>query len=110
MLNSYKNKKLYMAINPHHTIEELNGTRCSVIEKKIAQDRAVYITRILESSNQTVISITDENGLVTVGVTDILFNPVHALYSKSLKMVDGTLVTPAIWNCKYQEEGFYWNY
>ena len=99
-----------MAINPHHTIEELNGLRCSVVEKKVAENRAFYITRILESNGYKVISVTDENGLVTLGVTDILFNPVHALYSRSLKMVDGSLVTPAIWNDKYQEEGFYWNY
>ena len=99
-----------MAINPHHIIEELNGTRCSVVEKKVSGDRAQYITRILEHNGFTVISVTDENGLVTFGVTDILFNPVHSLYSRSLKMADGTVVTPAIWTSKYQEEGFYWNY
>lgn len=99
-----------MAINPHHTIEELNGTRCSIVERKVSADRALYISRILETSGYTVISVTDETGNVTYGVTDLLFNPVHALYSRSLKMVDGTVVTPAIWNRKYQEEGFYWNY
>jgi hypothetical protein len=99
-----------MAINPHHIIEELNGTRCSVVEKKVSADRAFYLTRILEANGYAVMSVTDETGLVTLGVTDILFNPVHALYSRSLKMVDGSLVTPAVWNDKYQEEGFYWNY
>jgi hypothetical protein len=99
-----------MAINPHHIIEELNGIRCSVIEKKMSEERAFYISRILECNGYTVISVTDEGGLVTLGVTDVLFNPLYALYSRSLKMVDGSLVTPAVWYDKYQEEGFYWDY
>jgi hypothetical protein len=33
--------------------------------------------------------------LYTVGVTDIIFNPVYAIYERTLLRPDGTIVTPA---------------
>lgn len=99
-----------MAINPHHKIEELNGVRCSIVETKLTEERASYITRILESNGYEVVSLKNDEGFVTLGVTDVMFNMLHSLYSRSLKTADGKLLTPAIWNNKFQEEGFYWNY
>jgi hypothetical protein len=99
-----------MAINPHHTIEEINGKRCSVVEKKISAERAGYLKRILESSDIEVITGTDETGNVTIGVTNILFSPMYALYSRSLRTPDGKVVTPACWYQKLPTGGYYWEY
>jgi hypothetical protein len=86
-----------MAINPYHTIEEINGIRCSIIEKGISSGRADFIKSILESSGFETVLITDENEKKTVGVTDITFNFIHALYSRKLLTSSKEIVTPAIW-------------
>jgi hypothetical protein len=99
-----------MAINPHHTIEEINGIRCSLIERKISSERASFIQAILESSGQEVICGTDPEGFITLGVTNLVFNLAHALYARQLRTPDKKLVTPAIWYQKPQTEGFYWEY
>ncbi|HEY4786176.1 MAG TPA: hypothetical protein VIH57_09000, partial [Bacteroidales bacterium] len=72
--------------------------------------RAAFIRSILESSGQEVVSNTEEDGSVTVGVTNILFNPVHALYARSLRTSDKKVVTPAYWFQKQQEGQYYWDY
>jgi len=99
-----------MAINPYHIIEEINGTRCSIIEKKVSAERAAFIKSILESSGQVVLTNTEEDGLVTVGVTSVIFNLVYALYARALKTSNNKLVTPAFWYQKQQTDKFYWNY
>lgn len=98
-----------MAINPHHTVEEIQGTRCSIVEKKLTPDRASFLKRILEANGYVVLTNEDAEG-VTLGVTDLVFNPKYAIYSRKLKIADGTIVTPAIWNQKDQKGDFYWNY
>jgi hypothetical protein len=99
-----------MAINPYHTIEEINGIRCSVIEKAIPKERAEFIKNILESSGLETISASDANGNITIGVTDITFNLIHAIYSRKLFTSTKKIVTPAVWYQKKQHEGFYWEY
>lgn len=99
-----------MAINPHHTIEELNGIRCSVVEKNISDERASYLKSILEVNGMIVQVIKNENGSNTIGVTDLLFNPVHAVYNRSLKTPEGKIMTPAYWLQKKQDDEYYWNY
>ena len=99
-----------MAINQHHIIEEINSKRCSVIEKKVSAERAAFIKSILESSGQEVVTNTEEDGSVTVGVTNILFNPIHALYARTLRTSDNKLVTPAYWHQKQQDGLYYWDY
>lgn len=34
----------------------------------------------------------------TIGVTDLLFNPVSAIYERQLKTPEGGYVTPGYWN------------
>ena len=97
-----------MAINPYHTVEELDGIRCSVIEKGISPERAEFIKGILEASNQKVVEVIDAEGRHTIGVTDITFNCLYALYGRRLKTTDGRLVTPSIWTNEKVNEGFYW--
>jgi len=99
-----------MAINPYHTIEEINGIRCSVIEKGISSERADFIKSILESSGLETALFTDPNEKIIIGVTDITFNLIHALYSRKLFTATKEVVTPAIWYQKIQHEGFYWEY
>lgn len=99
-----------MAINPYHTVEEINGVRCSVVEKKISQDRAEYIKRILEANKMNVHIAKNDDDTVTVGVDDIIFNPVHAIYNRSLKTPEGKALTPAYWYRKWQQDEYYWNY
>ena len=99
-----------MAINPHHTIEEVNGTSCSVIEKGISADRAAFLKEILESSGQSVIQSSDAEGKVTLGVTNLAFNVLYALYGGRLKNLKGELVTPSYWYTMKTNEGFYWEY
>jgi hypothetical protein len=99
-----------MAINPYHIVEEINGIRCSIIEKKVSAERAAFVKSILESSGQEVLTRTEEDASVTIGVTNIVFNAVHALYARTLKTADKKVVTPAQWYQKQQTDQFYWNY
>lgn len=99
-----------MAINPHHIVEDLNGTRCSIVEKGISGERAQFLKSILENSGLTVISVADAEGKVTLGVSNIVFNPMHALYGRKLKNKDGMIVTPSYWYTMKTNEGFYWEY
>jgi hypothetical protein len=97
-----------MAINPYHTVDELDGVRCSIIEKGISSERAGFIRGILEASHLDVIDVTDAEAKHTIGVTDITFNPVHALYGRRLRTREGKLVTPSYWTSEKENTGFYW--
>ena len=99
-----------MAINIHHTIEEINGVRCSVVEKKISPERANFLKGILESNKLEVQLVTDENGAITLGVSNISFNPIHAIYGRMLKTPQGKVITPSVWYQKRQIDQFYWEY
>lgn len=97
-----------MALNPYHTVEELDGQRCSIIEKGISEERAGYIKAILEASRLKIVDVKDAEGKITIGVTDITFNCLHAIYSRRLKTPNGHLVTPALWAGEKANVGFYW--
>lgn len=99
-----------MAINPHHIIEEINGVRCSVVEKKISEERADFLRKILEFNKLKVQVAKAEDGSCTLGVEDIIFNPVHAIYNKSLRTLEGKTLVPAYWYQKNQLDEYYWNY
>lgn len=97
-----------MALNTHHTVAELKGVRCSIVEKGITPDRANHISEILAASGFEVVS-EEQDGKVTVGVTDILFDPVMAAYNHYLKTKEGKVVTPAIWfHNDSAYKGLYW--
>jgi hypothetical protein len=45
----------------------------------------------------------------TIGVTDILFNPVFAVYERQLKTPEGGIVSPGYWNQECTEcDLMYW--
>ena len=96
-----------MAINANHTVEEINGVRCSVIERNISVERSTFIQKILQESGQKCIVSESAEGNKTVGVTDITFNLVHALYSHKL-WLHKKIISPSIWYTGKENEGFYW--
>ncbi len=98
-----------------HIVSELNGIRCTVVESGISYERAEFLKELLqhngfEVSIQEEVSDPPSNpAKFTLGVTDIVFNPVIAIYQKKLIRKDGKKVTPAFWNqTGIEEEKPYW--
>jgi hypothetical protein len=84
-----------------HTISEIDGVRCSIVESSASEERVVFLKTLLEHNKFEVkvdeIKKPDEPKTFIIGVTDIKFNPVFAVYERSLKSIDGFKVTPAYW-------------
>ena len=111
-----------MAINQNHPFEELNGTRCAVVEKNVKSERVAFFKYILEGNGFTVVVVPSpppkaapkvEEGAepavviapvtpetFTVGVTDVTFNATNAIYGRLLRSPDGHVVTMAYWQQK----------
>jgi len=114
-----------MAINKNHEFEELNGVKCAIVERNASQERVDFLKDILEVNHYTVIVVASpppkavaapspapaaENQPVsepapapatfTVGVTDVSFNPVNAIFGRLLKTRDKHIVTLAYWKQK----------
>lgn len=97
-----------MAINTHHTVAELDGKSCSIVEKATSPERAKHISDILRANGYEVVTI-EQNEKVTVGVTDLGFNVVMAVYNRYLKTKEGKVVTPALWyHNDSSYKGLYW--
>ncbi|MDE3143791.1 MAG: hypothetical protein KGL19_06535 [Bacteroidota bacterium] len=113
-----------MAINQNHTVEELNGVRCAIVEKNISQERAEFLKTLLEFNKYEVIvavasppkaapakplaegeaappPLPPAPEKFIVGVTDFSFNAINAIFSRMLHSLDGHIVTQAYW---YQKE------
>ncbi len=109
-----------MAINKNHEFEELNGVRCAIVEKNATKGRMEFLKTLLEINQYTVIaepnsviktdsasnSTANETAAIpprdtpetfTIGVTDVTFNSINAVYGRLLKTKEGTIVTPAYW-------------
>ncbi|MFT3739161.1 MAG: hypothetical protein QM786_10425 [Breznakibacter sp.] len=93
-------------------IEELNGTRCVVVESGIPEDRADFLSRLLQHNGYKVETASDAQGLCSVGVADLLFNPVLDVYKRRLRSFSNHRVTPAYWLQQSSEESIdeveYW--
>lgn len=94
-----------MALNKgKHTVAEIEGVRCTVIETGLTPDRATFLTGILQANGFVVKSekekAKDGAPLETIilGVTDIFFNPAIQVYMQKLKRTDGKIVTLQYWN------------
>jgi hypothetical protein len=114
-----------MAINQNHPFEELDGTRCAVVERNVKPERVEFLKYILEGNGYTVRVVpspppkatpapkpaegeapvetpapppTPET--FTVGVTDVTFNTVNAIYGRLLRSPEGNVVTMAYWQQK----------
>ncbi len=81
-----------------HIIEEIDGIRCSLVEKGVSPERTEFLKKLLEFNGYTVkIAPEGESETNKIGVTDMLFNPVVDVYQRSLKSFSGKKVTPAYW-------------
>lgn len=111
-----------MAINQNHLFEELDGSKCAIVEKNASVSRVEFLRRILEHNRYTVVVIPSPpakavptkatapeeetitppspvvNETFTIGVTDVMFNPVNAVFGRLLKLPGGQTVTLAYWN------------
>ncbi len=118
-----------MVLKAKHTVEEINGTRCTIVEKGASADRVEFLKNLLEF-NQFEVHVAEEPAqppvegqpvepaaaveparLFTIGVTDLVFNPIIAVYELRLKTPDGKKVSPAYWE-QYTTESKdeYWEF
>jgi len=93
-----------MAIeNAKHIIGEIDGIRCTIIETGATLERVAFLSDLLSFNNlevkeiQEVSEVQGEEVKYTLGVTDLVFNPVFAVYERQLKTREGTFVTPGYW-------------
>jgi hypothetical protein len=93
-----------MAINnAKHIISEIDGIRCTIVETGVSLERAAFLSDLLEFNNldvkefQEPTETPDGEPKYTIGVTDMLFNPVFAIYEKLMKTREGSHVTPGYW-------------
>ena len=86
-----------------HIVQEIDGVLCTVVESGINANRLKFLKELLEFNKYEVKveEVAGEEGQATtytIGVTDLVFNPVIAVYEKSLKHPNGKKVSPASWN------------
>jgi uncharacterized UPF0146 family protein len=92
-----------MPLKAKHIVEELNGQRCTVVEKNIPAGRMEFLRNLLAFNQFEVIVVEDKKeddseNTFTIGVTDLVFNPVIAVYELILKTPNGQKVSPAYWD------------
>jgi len=102
-----------MAINQNHQFEELNGTKCAIVEKNATAARVDFLRRLLEYNGYTVMAVPSPPPKAapaaaapetfTVGVTNVMFNPINAIFGRLLKTPDGHTVTLAYWQQRENE-------
>ena len=95
-----------MPLKAKHTVEEINGTRCTVVEKGATAERLSFLKNLLEFNNFVVLSAEEAKAtedaptLFTIGVTDLVFNPTIAVYESALAIPGGGKVSPEYWDQK----------
>src|ERR1051325_7570320 len=106
-----------MAINKNHEFDDLEGVKCAIVEKNASKERSDFLKQLLELNGYTVVTVpspppkaattsTEEGAppavplTFTVGVTDVTFNPINAVYGRLLKTVNGHIVTAKYWQQK----------
>lgn len=104
-----------MVLKAKHIVEEIGGKRCTVVEKGIDKKRADFLKGLLQLNKFEVVveevAKADEAAaqLYNIGVTDLVFNPVIAVYEMSMKTPKGEPVTAAYWNQESDESNTeYW--
>lgn len=103
-------------LNGKHVVKEIEGVRCTIVEENADKSRIDFLRKLLELNGFEVrieeVPPADESGSAgyTIGVTDMVFNPVIAVYQRLLRTEDGKRVTPDYWNQKSREiEPNYWD-
>ena len=116
-------KKMTMALHKgKHIVEEIDGIRCTIVEKGTDEKRMQFLKELLElngyevkvQKEETAEEESDPKELYTIGVTDLVFNPVIDVYERRLRSKTGHKVTPAYWlqltSEETEKEVNYWNY
>jgi hypothetical protein len=89
--------------NAKHIVSEIDGVRCTIVETGVTLDRAAFLRQLLAFNNyevkemQVPSEVQVEEPKYTIGVTDLVFNPVFAVYECLLKTPEGKYVTPGYW-------------
>jgi hypothetical protein len=103
--------------NAKHNTGDIDGVRCSIVESGITKERADFLEELLRFNGREVKVQHDAPAegstetRYTIGVTDILFNPVIQVYELLLKRPDGQKVSPAYWRQeKGDTTGWYWTF
>jgi len=109
-----------MAINKNHTDEEINGVKCALVEKGVSAERAAFLNELLTNNNfevqvgetappKVAAAKPLAEGEVapplpppppvtyTVGVTNLAFNSINAVFGRLLRTPEGHVVTLAYW-------------
>jgi len=119
-----------MAINKNHEFEELNGIKCAIVEKNVAPQRVEFLKNLLHFNGyevvvtaspapkaapapKPVVPANEEAQTIaqpvtpvpppetfTVGVTDVTFNSINAIFGRLLRTPDKHVVTLAYWQQK----------
>ena len=106
--------------NGKHIVDEIDGVRCTIVENDVNQQRLEFLKELLELNHYEVKTHLQEPSegqnepLFTIGVTDILFNPVVDVYKRRLRSKTGHHVTPAYWlqlsDKETEKEVNYWSF
>lgn len=104
-----------MGINKgKHVVQEIEGIRCTIVESGINEARLNFLKSILVHNKFDVKTTTEKKAegaadTFIIGVTDIVFNPVIAIYERTLHTTEGKHVTPEYWNQEAKDiHPFYW--
>ena len=55
-----------MAINKNHEFEDLNGVKCSIVERNVSKERVDFLKNLLEYNGYTVVVILSPPAKTTV--------------------------------------------
>ncbi len=101
--------------NRDFPVEAINGIRCRITDKEVGAERMEFLKKLLEFNKYEVIveETIDENTGTSykIGVTNIKFHPVIAIYARKLKTPEVKIVSPNYWNQLPEKENLqYWEY
>ncbi len=124
-----------MALNATHTFEDLGEIKCAIVEKNCSQARVDFLKQLLELNKFTVVVVPSpppkaapkpavvEGEIIpeidepiapttfNVGVTDVSFSPINAVFNRELKIESGQVVTKDYWyqrETEIKNEEWYW--
>lgn len=108
-----------MAINKNHEFDDLDGIKCAIVEKNVTAERISFLKNLLEFNGYEVIVIKSpppktvvpkvagqepvvspeitQPETFTIGVTDVSFNAVNAVFGRLLRTKGGKIVTLQYW-------------
>ncbi len=105
-----------MALNKGKVaVKDVEGIRCAVIETGVSESRMIFLKKILEHNGfivKTEKEAKKDESLpdtYTIGVTDIVFNPIISIYERKLKTLDNKILSPQYWKqIPDNEKKWYW--